>query len=353
LAELNVPSQPSDMSFSVRCEKSGLEYSGNGLNGLFAQRSNLLRPGFWRMLRDWRRFGREAMQLLEAPEESITVAEYFRANAYSREFREGYFLPMGSAVWSCPHEVFEAFPMRFLVAFYHHHGLLTLHDPPQWRVIQGGSREYVRALLRRLPNPIQLRMPVRAVTRRAEGVELRFPNGSCAMFDHVIVGCHADQALRMLGDSATNTERRVLGAFPYQTNTATLHTDTTVLPRRRRAWASWNYYVPAQAAEFATVTYHMNRLQGLTTREQYCVSLNQDARIDPRKVIRTMTYHHPVFGLSRLSAQQRHRELIDHDRISYCGAYWGNGFHEDGVNSGLAVCRVLNARHVTETAGAA
>jgi predicted NAD/FAD-binding protein len=353
LAELNVLSQPSDMSFSVSCGKTGLEYSGCGLNGLFAQRLNLLRPRFWRLIRDWRRFGREAMQLLETPEESLTVAEYFKANPYSREFRESYFLPMGSAVWSCPHEVFEEFPMRFLVAFYHHHGLLTLRDPPAWRVIQGGSREYVRALVKRLPRTIQLRTPVRALVRRAEGVELRLANGSCELFDHVILGCHSDQALRLLGASATTTERQVLGAFSYQENTATLHTDTNVLPRHRRAWASWNYFVPERSAEYATVTYHMNRLQGLTTSENYCVSLNQEARIDPRKVIRTMTYHHPVFGLSRLSAQMRHHDLIDHDRVSYCGAYWGNGFHEDGVNSGLAVCKVLNARHATETAGAA
>jgi predicted NAD/FAD-binding protein len=249
--------------------------------------------------------------------------------------------------------VFEEFPMRFLVQFYQHHGLLTLRDAPAWRVVRGGSRQYVRALVARLPNPIRLRMPVRAMVRRTEGVELRFATGSAELFDHVIAGCHADQSLRLLGGAATAAERQILREFPYQANTATLHTDARLLPRRRGAWASWNYYVPAQPSSSATVTYHMNRLQGLTTAENYCVSLNQEARIDPRRIIRSMTYHHPVFGLSRLAAQQRHRELIDHDRISYCGAYWGNGFHEDGVNSALAVCKVLNARYAAETAGAA
>jgi predicted NAD/FAD-binding protein len=355
LAELGVESQASDMSFSVRCQRSGLEYAGTGFNGLFAQRSNLLRPGFWRLLWDWRRFGREAPRLLASSERSLTVREFFRDHRYSPEFRQQYFFPIGSAIWSCPHEAFEAFPIRFIVDFYHQHGLLTLQDPPIWRVIRGGSQQYVRALARQLPAEIRLRSPVRSIQREPDGVRVGLADGSSELFDHVVLGCHADQSLRMLGAQATPTERQVLSAFRYEPNTAVLHTDSSVLPQRR-AWASWNYCIPreSQAGQVsqATVTYLMNRLQGLTTPETLCVSLNQQATIDPHCVLRTIEYHHPVFSIPGLRAQQRHRDLIDHERISYCGAYWGNGFHEDGVNSALAVSRVLSSTRVPTQASA-
>lgn len=341
LKELQVESQLSDMSFSIRCDRTGLEYAGTGWNGLLAQRLNLFRPGFWRLIRDWRRFGQESQQLLKQTAETLTVAEYFREHTYSREFREQYFLPIGSAIWSCPHERFEQFPMRFIVDFYHQHGLLTLDDPPQWRVICGGSRQYVRALLRRLPRQVQLDSRVIRVAREEVGVRLHFSQGDSQCFDHAVIACHADQSLSLLGNQATATERHVLAAFPYEKNVATLHTDRSVLPRSRRAWASWNYHIPAQSSQKATVTYHMNRLQSLKSEEDYCVTLNGEERIDPSRVLRTFHYQHPVYSLSRLAAQQRHRELIDHHGLSYCGAYWGNGFHEDGVNSALAVSRVL------------
>lgn len=343
LAELDVPSQASDMSFSVRCDRSGLEYAGTGINGLFAQRLNLLRPAFWRLIRDWRRFGHESQQLLSSPQERITVREYFRQHSYSREFREQYFLPIGSAIWSCPHDRLEEFPIRFIVDFYHHHGLLTLDDPPQWRVIRGGSQRYVQALLSRLPRPVELSNQVVGVERAAAGgARLHFASGESRTFEHVILACHADQALQLLGESATPAECDVLSAFPYEANTAVLHTDTKVLPRSRRAWASWNYRIPARSRGKATVTYNMNRLQSLQSEETYCVSLNEESQIDPQKILRVIQYHHPVFSLSRAKAQQRHHELIDLDGLSYCGAYWGNGFHEDGVNSALAVCRELS-----------
>lgn len=350
LDELAVASQPSDMSFSVRCDRSGLEYAGTGIDGLLAQRLNLFRPAFWRLVRDWRRFGRESQQLLGHATESITVRDYFQEHRYSREFREQYFLPIGSAIWSCPHDRLEEFPMRFIVDFYNQHGLLTLHDPPQWRVIRGGSKSYVQSLLRRLSRQVQLNSQIRRVERAASGVSLHFADGSTQTFDHVVMACHADQSLRLLGENATPTEHKVLSAFPYEANTAVLHTDTSVLPRSRRAWASWNYRIPAGPGEKATVTYNMNRLQGLRSNEVYCVSLNEEQQIDPRRVLRTIVYHHPVFSLSRVAAQGRHGELINHDGLSYCGAYWGNGFHEDGVNSALAVCRVLRGAAQLATA---
>lgn len=342
LRDLDVESQPSDMSFSVRCDRTGLEYAGTGWNGLLAQRLNLFRPRFWRLLSDWRRFGRESQLLLKDSAESLTVGEFFREHSYSREFREQYFYPMGSAVWSCPHERLEQFPMRFIVNFYNQHGLLTLDDPPIWRVVRGGSQQYVAALTKQLPRAVQLNSAVQHVVRLPGGnVRLEFRDRPPQEFEHVVLACHADQALRMLGADATPVERELLSAFPYEKNVAVLHTDTSVLPRRRRAWASWNYHIPREPSERATVTYHMNRLQGLNSQHEYCVTLNEEARIRPEHVLRYFTYHHPVFSLSRMSAQRRHRELIDHQGLSFCGAYWGSGFHEDGVNSGLAVARVL------------
>jgi predicted NAD/FAD-binding protein len=349
LRELNVVSQPSDMSFGIRCDRTGLEYAGTGLNGLFAQRLNVLRLGFWRLLRDWRRFGNEAAEILQQPSESLTVREFFSDRTYSREFQEQYFLPIGSAIWSCPHELIEDFPMRFIVQFYHHHGLLTLADPPIWRVIRGGSRQYVEAILAQLPSAVVLSSPVRAIHRQRGEVQLHFRDGRQQTFDHVVLACHADQALRMLGNEATLAECALLTQFPYETNIAVLHTDTSVLPRSRRAWASWNYHVPAEPTGKATVTYHMNRLQSLRSQSEYCVTLNEEERIDRSRILRSITYHHPVFSTSRLVAQRRHGELINHQGLSYCGAYWGNGFHEDGVNSALAVSRALSNVPARET----
>ena len=343
LQELGVESQASDMSFSVRCDRTGLEYAGTGLNGLLAQRLNLFRPRFWRLISDWRRFGRESQSLLRESEEAVTVADFFRNHRYSTDLREQYFYPMGSAVWSCPADRLEQFPMRFIVDFYNQHGLLTLDDPPTWRVIRGGSQQYVAALTKHLPHPVQVNAPVNQVVRQANGgVRLEFLHGEPQEFEHVVLACHADQALRMLGGAATPVERELLSAFPYEKNIAVLHTDTSVLPRLRRAWASWNYHIPRETSRRATVTYHMNRLQNLASRTEYCVTLNEETRIRPECVLRKFTYHHPVFSLSRMAAQRRHRELIDLDGLSFCGAYWGSGFHEDGVNSGLAVARVLS-----------
>lgn len=250
LRDLDVESQPSDMSFSVRCDRTGLEYAGTGWNGLLAQRLNLFRPRFWRLLRDWRRFGRESQQLLKDSAESLTVGEFFRDHPYSREFREQYFYPMGSAVWSCPHERLEHFPMRFIVDFYRQHGLLTLDDPPIWRVIRGGSQQYVAALTKQLPRPVKINWPVQRVVRLPGGdVRLEFRDRLPQDFEHVVLACHADQALRMLGADATPVERELLSAFPYEKNVAVLHTDTSVLPRLRRAWASWNYHIPREPSE--------------------------------------------------------------------------------------------------------
>lgn len=338
LSHLQVPIQPTSMSFSVRCDRTGLEYNGTSLNAMFAQRRNLFRPRFYRMLRDILRFNREALDLLESPEEAITVGEYVESQKYSPEFIGQYLVPMGAAIWSCPPGVFRQFPMRFIVEFYHHHGLLSLRNRPQWYVIQGGSRTYVDALTAPFREQIRLNCPISAVTRSRDFVQVQPKDGSPERFDQVIFACHSDQALDILTDKST-IEQEILSEFPYEKNTVVLHTDPSVLPQARKAWASWNYHLRTDETQAATLTYNMNILQSLQSKHVFNVTLNETEWIDPQRIIQTMTYHHPIYTTQRAAAQARHGELIQQNRTSFCGAYWGNGFHEDGVNSALAVCQ--------------
>ena len=333
LRELGVESRATSMSFSVHCDECGLEYNGTSLNGLFAQRSNLLRPKFYRMLRDILRFNREAPAVIDDDSnEDLTVAEYVWEQNYSREFVRHYLLPMGAAIWSCPTSTFEQFPIRFIVEFYRNHGMLNIWDRPTWRVIRGGSRTYVDEIRNRFPGTFRLNTPVVSAARFEDRVELTDGFGKTESFDEVIFACHSDQALRMLSD-ASRTERALLGAFRYEPNEALLHTDASVLPERHRAWAAWNYRVGRGDAMKASVTYNMNILQHLPCSATLCVSLNDADGIDESKVIRRIQYSHPVFTTQRLTAHQRHTEVIRERRTSFCGAYWGYGFHEDGVNS--------------------
>lgn len=343
LTRLGVDSQPTSMSFSVRCDRTGIEYNGTSLNAMFAQRRNLFRPRFIRMIRDILRFNREAVELLESENEEQTVDEFIREKGYGPAFGEQYLIPMGAAIWSCPPETFGQFPMRFIAEFYHNHGLLSLKNRPQWRVICGGSKCYVEKLTAGFWNRIQLNSPVERVTRGEQSISIRLAGTKEAQtFDHVIFACHSDQALVILGEEASPTERELLGAFPYQKNTAVLHTDEAVLPRRKTAWASWNYQIgkegPRQAA---TVTYNMNILQRLPTQTTFNVTLNSEDLIDPSRIIDRFVYHHPIYSTQRRAVQQRHGEVTNQNRTSFCGAYWRNGFHEDGVVSALAVCRAL------------
>lgn len=340
LDRLGVSSSPTEMSFSVRCDRTGLEYNGSSISQLFAQRRNLLRWRFYRMLRDIIRFHRDAPRLLSFEHERITVNDYVSDRRFSKEFIDQYLVPMGAAIWSCPPETFRQFPMRFIVEFYSNHGLLSISNRPTWHVIDGGSRSYVERITSQLDGCIRLSTPVKKVTRHTEHVELCTRTGPSQKFDHVVFACHSDQALRMLADPMP-IERELLSAFPYERNEAVLHTDTSVMPRRRRAWASWNYHLDSQSTPKATVTYDMNILQHIQSKHEFLVTLNESERISPSKVLRRFVYHHPVFTVDRKAAQERHAELIDHHRTSFCGAYWGNGFHEDGVNSALAVCRAF------------
>jgi uncharacterized protein len=347
--ELGVRSQPTSMGFSVRCDALDLEYNGSSFNGLFAQRRNLLRPGFYRMLRDILRFNREAPEqvLGLATSNETTVGEFLARHRYSREFAEHYLIPMGAAIWSCPLGTFENFPIQFIIEFYRNHGLLSIRHRPTWRVIEGGSRNYVVKMIERFRVRIQLSTPIESVRRSASEVVVVPRNRAPVTFDHVVFACHSDQALRMLADP-TATERAVLSEFPYGRNLAVLHTDPGVLPKRRRAWASWNYLLTSQPSthneQAATVTYQMNMLQNLQSKHVFNVTLNSDDHIDPAKVIQRFEYHHPIFTVRRATAQARHRELINVNRTSFCGAYWGNGFHEDGVVSALRVCDAFVSR---------
>jgi predicted NAD/FAD-binding protein len=337
LDELGVAWQPSHMSFSVRCEKTGLEYNGTNLNALFAQRRNLLRPAFYRMIQDILRFNRQALELLaEGPE--IRLGDYLAQNGYGQDFIDYYIIPMGSAIWSTEARQMLQFPARFFVRFFHHHGMLTVNDRPQWRVIRGGSASYVEALTAGFRDRIRLNTPVAEVRRLKRSVRVKPVGGVEESFDWVFFACHSDQALAMLKDPSA-AEREVLGAIPYQENSIYLHTDRSLLPKRKLAWAAWNYHVTAKPLDRVAVTYNMNILQGLDAREQILVTLNHTDHINPAKVIKRLTYHHPVYTTAGTLAQERHGEISGINRTAYCGAYWRNGFHEDGVVSALAALR--------------
>jgi len=334
LEELDVAVQPSSMSFSVKCEKTGLEYNGTSLNSLFAQRRNLLRPGFYRMLRDILRFNREAPALLDASAPDISLGDYLHQGGYSRRFMEHYLIPMGAAIWSAEPRSMYLFPARFFVRFLHNHGMLSVNDRPTWHVIQGGSRSYVKKLTRPFAHRIRSSAVVEAVRRYPDHVSIKARGSEAERYDAVFIASHSDQALRMLQDPS-RAEQTVLGAIRYQENEAVLHTDSSVLPKRRLAWAAWNYHILPQAQDRVALSYNMNILQSIRAPVQFCVTLNNTSAIDPARIIKRLTYHHPVFTPHAVAAQARQADINGVRRTYYCGAYWRFGFHEDGVVSAL------------------
>lgn len=335
LEALGVAWQESDMSFSVKHARSGLEYNGTSLNALFAQRSNLFRPSFLGMIRDILRFHREAPALLEDGAPDLSLGEWLDRERYGRAFVEHYVVPMGSAIWSATQARMRQMPAKFFVRFFRNHGMLSVDERPVWRTIRGGSREYVRKLVAGHRDRIRLDTPVESIRRAEDHVLIRARGCEAERFDHVFLACHSDQALALLEDPS-DAERAVLGAIAYQDNEAVLHTDSSVLPSRRLAWAAWNYHLLEQPERPAAVTYNMNILQRLDAPETFCVTLNHTEAIDPARIIDTYHYSHPVFTPEAVAAQARHREVNQGRRTSYCGAYWRNGFHEDGVVSALA-----------------
>lgn len=337
LRELGVESQPSAMSFSVRSEASGLEYNGTSLNSLFAQRRNLLRPSFHRMIRDILRFNRRAPRLLEGGADT-SLGEYLSEQRYSRRFIDDYLVPMGAAIWSTDPARMLDFPARYFVRFFHNHGMLSVNERPQWRAIRGGSARYVEKLVAPFRHRIRLNTPVESLRRLPGRVMVQARGAELERFDHAFVACHADQALKLLADP-TPLEREVLGAIRYQENEAVLHTDTALLPRTRRAWAAWNYHVLPEAASKVALTYNMNILQTLAARETFCVTLNRSRDIRPERVLKRLVYHHPLYTAAAAAAQQRQHEVNGARRTYFCGAYWRFGFHEDGVVSALSALR--------------
>lgn len=332
LDKLGVDSQVTEMSFSVSDQKSGLEYNGHNLNTLFAQRRNLFRPSFHRMIRDILRFNEEAPEDLANGFAESTLGDYLDKGCYSREFMDHYILPMGSAIWSTDTQGMLDFPAKFFIRFFNHHGLLQLKDRPRWFVIKGGSKSYVKALTENYREHIRLSSPVTKVTRFHDHVMVEAKDQPEERFDAVFIASHSDQALAMLSDPSS-LEKEILGAIKYQANEAVLHTDRTLLPKAKRAWAAWNYHLNTQEQNRAAVTYNMNILQGLTSSEPFCVTLNHTDAINPNKIIKRINYAHPVFTNEALQAQNRRAEINGPLRTFYCGAYWKNGFHEDGVVS--------------------
>lgn len=338
MRKLAVAWKPSNMSFSFWCQKTGLVFSPSTFNSLFAQRKNLFRPAFYRMLLDALKFCRESLVLLDSKDDHITLLDFLESNRYSRWFIDHFIIPMGSAIWSADPERFKNFPARYFIEFFNNHGILNLRHQPQWLVINGGSRNYIEPLVNPLKDRIHINTPVASIRRKTDQVEVTPVDGSTEFYDQIVIATHSDQALAMLSDPS-DTERDVLGRIPYQKNETVLHTDIAVLPPQRQAWASWNYYNPIKKQKRVAVTYNMNLLQGLPSKSLFCVTLNWPGKIDPHKVLRKLIYYHPIYDPDGLQARKRHDEVNGVNRTYFCGAYWGYGFHEDGVNSALTVCK--------------
>lgn len=335
--QLGVETKDSFMSFSVKVEENGLEYNGTSINSLFCQRKNIINPSFYRMIRDILRFNKEATEYFlkhreEAPDQ-MTLEDYLRQNHYSKEFTEYYIMPMGAAIWSASREEMKKFPLHFFVRFFHHHGMLTVDERPQWRVLKGGSKSYIPKIIQPFEKNIHLNAPITSVVRNNNKVILN----QNLEFDHVILACHANQAMNMIKD-ANEEEKKVMGGFSYRPNDILLHTDVSVLPKKVLGHASWNYFLPKVQLDRVAVTYHMNILQGIKAPETFLVSLNMDHLIDPKKVIKKIPYSHPVYNQSAVESQKQWDKISNlESRTHFCGAYWGNGFHEDGVKSALKV----------------
>jgi predicted NAD/FAD-binding protein len=348
LEQLEVPSQPSHMGFSVSDGRGGFEYSGTP-RGVFARKSHLLSPAFLGMLRDWRRFNREAQALVGMNGTAPSLGQWLEEQGFSQHFIERLIVPQASAVWSADPEQMWSFPASFMAEFFDNHGMFSLRDRPRWRTVQGGSRSYVKAITTPWRDRIRLRAPVRSIERLDQGVRIVADGCESEQFDQVVIAAHSDQALAMLADPS-EAEREILGAIPYQRNEAVLHTDTSLLPRRRTAWASWNFHLTEPTSQRSTVTYWMNNLQQLRADREFLLTLNRSEAIDPAKVLRRFTYEHPVYTAEGVAAQAQHAEISGVRRTHYCGAYWGWGFHEDGVLSAIRACERIAPGTASKTA---
>lgn len=342
LDTLNVKSQPTEMSFSVKNLAENLEYNGNNLNSLFAQRRNLFRPKFHRIVKDILRFNKTCKAKLALGDDcaDTTLGDFIQQHNFSADFTYNYILPMSAAIWSASLDDVKQFPLTFFLRFFNNHGLLNISDRPQWRTLIGGSREYIAPLTKDFKERIRLNSAVNSVSKQADSYVVNFAQNQTEVFDQVIFACHSDQALKMLSNP-TDKQQDILAAIPYAENDVVLHTDSSLLPRRELAWASWNYLLkgdPNEHSSPASVTYNMNILQRLRSDTTFCVTLNNTDDIDPDKILAKFRYAHPQFSQSSLLAQNRRGEICGVDGMHFCGAYWYNGFHEDGVRSALDVC---------------
>jgi predicted NAD/FAD-binding protein len=338
LSDLEVNTQPSSMGFSVKLTGSGLEYNGSSLNQLFAQRRNLLRPSFYRMIYDVLRFNKEAPKFVISGPIGTTLGQYVADYKYSKQFVYDYLIPMGAAIWSTPPSQVLEMPATFFIQFFNNHGMLSVNGRPQWRTITGGSSEYVQRIITPFRDTIRLNHKVNNIERLKDRVII---DGDS--YDHVVLACHSDQCLKALSDPSER-ESDILSKLPYQKNEVTLHNDTSILPQRKGVWAAWNYHLKGGPHSPVAVTYNMNILQGLDLSETICVTLNSSELIDPERVIGQYLYSHPQFSPQSVETQQRWAEISGVNRTHYCGAYWGNGFHEDGVNSAIRVASTFKMR---------
>ncbi len=343
LAQLKVPYRNSDMSFGFYCERTGMQYSGRGISGLFARRRNLFKRSHWEMIRDIFRFNKAALQdLREGRTEGVLLGEYVKAFRFSDAFRDQYLIPMGAAIWSTPAEEMFAFPAETFLRFFENHGLLTVADRPQWQTVVGGSHSYVKAFLNAFQGVVETNAQIRAVERGEDDVTIHFHNQEPKTYDRVVIAVHADQVLPLLANPS-DEERSVFSTWQYNENHTVLHTDETVMPPNKRAWASWNYTREQGAAgkQPLSVTYHMNRLQGFHTTNQYFVTLNRKQQIKPECIIREMQYTHPLFTEEAVKTQRRMKTMYGKQNTYYCGSYFGYGFHEDAVKSGVEAAKAM------------
>ncbi len=338
LEQLNIQPQKTEMSFSVHNQQTGLEYNGHTLATLFAQKRNIVKPRFWCFLREILRFNKLCKDLYASDDIplTLTLGDFLQQQNFSDYFCQHYILPMGAAIWSTSLDEMREFELRFFVRFFQHHGLLNVSDRPQWYVIPGGSKQYISPLIESFKDNIRLNSDISGVRRGPNKVTIEFGDGTSEVFDEVIFACHSDQALALIKDP-TDAEHQVLGDIPYQANEVVLHTDTQLLPKRKAAWASWNYLLDGSSDKPASVTYNMNILQGLPNAPDFCVTLNQTERINPESILRSFTYAHPVFNKTSMQAQQQRNTICGKNNTHFVGAYWYNGFHEDGVHSATDV----------------
>lgn len=340
LSEIGIGKQATEMSFSVHNCQTGLEYNGHNLNTLFAQRRNLFRPKFWLLVKEILRFNKLCKHVYksQAYQSGLTLGQFLSQNNFSSFFAQHYILPMGAAIWSSSLAQMEDFEFRFFVQFFHNHGLLNIADRPQWYVIPNGSKSYLAPLCKPFANNIKLNADISRVSRVNDKIKIDFDTAESEVFDEIVIACHSDQALALL-DDATDKEKSILSAMPYSENSVVLHTDKKLLPQREKAWASWNYQLSEDRDKAASVSYNMNILQGIKSSHTFCVTLNQKEDIDPNTILREFTYHHPIFSTESIAAQKQRGKICGINHTHFAGAYWHNGFHEDGVRSAVEVAK--------------